>query len=268
MEITDVKLIATDMDGTLLNSEKQLNPAFYNIFHTLQQKGILFTAASGRQLFNLQNQFGSIKDDMAFIAENGSYVLHKNKEVLVQALDTEVVNSLIKTAREIPRAYIILCGKKQAYIENTDDAFMEHVTMYYDRRQVVPDLLEVTDDALLKIAICDLAGSEGNSYRYFKPLEHELQVKVSGSIWLDLSHQLANKGRAIKALQKECNISYNQTMVFGDYLNDLEMMQEGYFSYAMENAHPDIIKAARFITASNDNDGVLKALEGMLAANK
>jgi len=53
-------------------------------------------------------------------------------------------------------------------------------------------------------------------------------------------------------------------MVFGDYLNDLEMMHEGYFSYAMENAHDDIKKASRFITTSNDEAGVMKVLELML----
>lgn len=264
MDITDVKLIATDMDGTLLNSQKQLNPGFYDIFNVLKQKNILFAAASGRQFYNLQNQFKPIKDEMAFIAENGSYVVYKNREVLVQALDVDTVHSLIRTARTIPQAYIILCGKKQAYIETTEPEFMQHVEMYYDRRQAVSDLLQVTDDDFLKIAICDLGGSERNSYRYFKPLENDLQVKVSGSIWLDLSHALANKGLAIKALQKEFEISYNQTMVFGDYLNDLEMMKEAYFSYAMENAHPDIIKASRFTTASNDADGVSLVLNDML----
>jgi HAD superfamily hydrolase (TIGR01484 family) len=67
-------------------------------------------------------------------------------------------------------------------------------------------------------------------------------VKVSGSIWLDISHKLANKGRAMELLQKKYSITTEQTMAFGDYLNDLEMMQQAHYSFAMENAHPDIKK--------------------------
>lgn len=264
MNLPGVKLIATDMDGTLLNSKKELNKGFYDVFERLRAKGVLFAAASGRQFFNLQNEFSSIKDDMIFIAENGSYVVYRNRDLLVQEIDENTVHDLIRIARKIPEAYTILCGKQQAYIENTDARFMEHVNMYYDRKLVVKDLLEVKDDQFLKIAICDFAGSERNSYTWFKPLENELQVKVSGSIWLDLSHRLANKGRAIKVLQQEFNIGFDETMVFGDYLNDLEMMKEGYYSYAMENAHPDIKEAARFITVSNDDDGVMKVLESLL----
>ncbi|MFT3703863.1 MAG: HAD family hydrolase [Agriterribacter sp.] len=264
MDISQVKLIATDMDGTLLDSQKKLPAGFYQMFQQLKAHGILFAAASGRQFFNLQSEFSSIKDEMIFIAENGSYVVYKGNDILVQELDKNVVRELIAIARKIPDAYIILCGKKQAYIENTAPAFMSHVNMYYDRKAVVEDLTTVDDDQFLKIAICDLAGSEQNSYTYFKHLENELQVKVSGSIWLDLSHKLANKGRAIQALQQSLHISFNETMVFGDYLNDLEMMSEGYFSYAMENAHPEIKEASRFITASNDENGVMKVLEMML----
>ena len=60
------------------------------------------------------------------------------------------------------------------------------------------------------------------------------------------------------------NISENETMVFGDYNNDLEMMKLAYFSYAMENAHPNIKAEARFQTKSNDEDGVELVLQQLL----
>ena len=264
MNLSGVKLIATDMDGTLLNSKKQLSESFYNIFDKLKAKGILFAAASGRQLYNLQNEFLPVKNDMIFIGENGSFVTYKDEELLVQPLDKAIVPELIRIARTIPDACTILCGKKQAYIEDANEDFMRNVEMYYDMRTSVDDLLNVTDDDILKIAICDFAGSAKNSYTFYKQFKKELQVKVSGSIWLDISDRMANKGRAIKVLQKRFNIGFDETMVFGDYMNDLEMMKEAYFSYAVENAHPEIKDAARFITASNDEEGVIKVLEELL----
>jgi Cof subfamily protein (haloacid dehalogenase superfamily) len=265
MYFKDIKLVATDMGGTLLNAAKELPVNFLPVFRQLSARGILFAAASGRQFYNIRNQFKAIQDELVFIAENGSYVVYRGQELLVQALDRQTVDRLIAIARDIPDAFIILCGKNQAYIENDTPEFVKNVNMYYDRWEKVGDLLQVDDDIFLKIAVCDLAGSENNSYLHFKHLENELEVKVSGSIWLDLSHKLANKGRAINVIQKHFGIDFNETMVFGDYLNDLEMMKEGYFSYAVENAHANIKAAARFITSSNEENGVMQVLESLLA---
>ncbi len=151
--------------------------------------------------------------------------------------------------------------QKSAYIDNNDPAFVERLSMYYNEYAIVDDLTKVDDDEFLKIAICDLSGAEQNSYPHFLEYQDDLQIKVSGNVWLDLSHKLAHKGRALDVVQKQFAIDPQHTMVFGDYLNDLEMMNEAHFSFAMENAHPKVKDAARFTTASNDNRGVLSILE-------
>ena len=74
-----------------------------------------------------------------------------------------------------------------------------------------------------------------------------------------------NKGVAISEVQELLNIDYNETMVFGDYLNDLEMMSSAYHSYAMANAHDDLKKAARYIAKSNDDNGVVQAIKKLLS---
>lgn len=252
------------MDGTLLNAKHELSPDFFTVFEQMKSKGLLFAAASGRQFFNIEKKFETIKNDVLFIAENGSYVVYKGEELLVQAMEPSVVHQQLITAKTLPDVYTILCGKKCAYVESDEPEFMKNVEMYYDRYQLVDDLMQVNDDQFLKIALCDLAGSEKNSYPVFKPMRDQLQVKVSGFIWLDLSHKLANKGRAIKVVQEKFSISNNETMVFGDYLNDLEMMQQAYFSYAMDNAHPDVKKVSRFLAKSNEEDGVTVVLQQML----
>lgn len=264
MDLSKVKLVAADMDGTLLNSKHELSPDFWPVFKQMKSKGLLFAAASGRQFFNILNKFETIKDDVIFIAENGSYVVYKEEELLVQAMEPSIVKELIQEARKIPDVYTILCGKKRAYVECDAPAFMENLKMYYDRYMVVEDLMKVDDDEFLKIALCDLAGSEANSYQFFKQQKDKLQVKISGFIWLDLSHKFANKGRAINVVQNKFGITLDETMVFGDYLNDLEMMQQASYSYAMGNAHPDIKKVASYIAKSNEESGVTIVLQQML----
>jgi hypothetical protein len=75
MDFSSVRLVASDMDGTLLNTKHELSPDFFTIFNRMRSKDILFSAASGRQYQNLYNCFPGIQDEIIFIAENGSYVM-------------------------------------------------------------------------------------------------------------------------------------------------------------------------------------------------
>ena len=140
---------------------------------------------------------------------------------------------------------------------------MEQVNKYYAKVKIVKDLTKVQDD-ILKVTICDFNGSENNSYKYFAEYNDKVQIAVAGEIWLDMMAKGVNKGLAITKLQKLLNIKKEETMVFGDYLNDLEMMESAYYSYAMENAHDDLKKVARFRAKSNDDNGVVKVLKEKL----
>jgi len=261
MDFSSVRLVASDMDGTLLNTKHELSPEFFTVFNRMRSKGILFSAASGRQYQNLYTCFPGIQNEIVFIAENGSYVMYQGKQLHLQPMDRDVTRDLLMRAKQLPNVLTILCGKKSAYIDNNDPAFVERLSMYYNEYAIVDDLTNVDNDEFLKIAICDLSGAEQNSYPHFLEYQDDLQIKVSGNVWLDLSHKLAHKGRALDVVQKKFGITPQHTMVFGDYLNDLEMMSEAHFSFAMENAHPKVKDAARFLTATNDNRGVLSILE-------
>jgi Cof subfamily protein (haloacid dehalogenase superfamily) len=261
MDFSNVKLVASDMDGTLLDSKHNLSADFYPVFNRMRERGIRFAAASGRQYHNLYNCFPGLQDEIIFIAENGSYVMYQGQEVMVQEMGYELTHKLLHKTKALPNVLTILCGKKRAYIDNDNPAFVQRLSMYYDEFEIVDDLLNVGNDQFLKIAICDISGAEQNAYPHFSEYEEHVQIKVSGNVWLDLSHKLAHKGRALDVVQKRFGISREETMVFGDYLNDLEMMSEAQFSFAMENAHPEVKKAARFVTQTNDQRGVLNILE-------
>lgn len=258
-----IKLIATDMDGTLLKSNNEIQDGFYDVFHKLKEKDIIFAAASGRQYYNLLERFKGLDNNMMFIAENGTFVVYRGEELIVNSLDKEIALELIKVGRTIENAYIILCGKNSAYIESRDKRLIKQTEKYYARYEVVEDLTKVEDD-ILKVTICDFSGSEGNSNKYFDDYRDKAQICVSGEIWLDMMAKGVNKGLAIKKIQEKLGIKHEETMVFGDYLNDLEMMGSAYHSYAMDNAHDDLKKVARFIAKSNDECGVVQAIKESL----
>ncbi|MGL4210180.1 MAG: HAD-IIB family hydrolase, partial [Cetobacterium somerae] len=222
-----------------------------------------FVVASGRQYQNLRKNFDKIKNKIVFIAENGSYVVEKEKEIYSRILSKEIIKKYVEIGRKIPTTNVVLCGKKSAYIESTEIEFVTEVEKYYEERKVVSNLLDFIDDEIIKITYCDLSGTERNVYPYIEN-EKDCQIVVSGEIWLDISHLESNKGIALEALQKELGVNYEETMIFGDYLNDLEMLKKGKYSFAMENAHEEIKKISNFIAKSNNENGVLEELKKII----
>jgi len=264
-----IKLIVTDVDGTLLNDKHELHPDFWKIEEQLTKNGILFSIASGRQFYNLESKFEKIKDRTMFFAENGTYVSHKGKELYVNPIEKQAAIEFIKLGRNLENTNLVLCGKESAYIENREKAFRNEISQFYERLQVVDDLTQV-EDTYLKVTLCNFNGVEDHTFPHFVNYTDRYKVAIAAKVFIDITALNANKGNAIKDIQKELNITADETLVFGDYLNDLEMMQIAKHSYAMKNAHPEIIEASNFVTShDNNNNGVLRTIEslGLLKAN-
>lgn len=240
----DIRLIVTDMDGTLLNDEKRLHDDFWPLIERLRHRGILFSPASGRQYHTLEREFADLAQEMVFIAENGSIVMRGGHEVSSDCLAREDALRIVRTLRTAAAngidGGIIVCGKQSAYIERSDPAFFDQVDRYYARLQIVDDLTKVIDDDVLKIAVYDFGSAERGTLPYLSEFTTSHKVVVSSEHWLDVNTRTANKGRAVTALQHALGITPAQTMVFGDFLNDLEMMDTADYAFAMHNAHPQL----------------------------
>lgn len=265
MDYSKIRLIVSDMDGTLLNSKHEVSPQFFELFLKLRKKNILFAVASGRQYYSLMERMQPVKDDLIFMAENGAIVMEHGEQKFIRPMEDDTVKRLIKAVKELDGKYLVVCGRKQAYIESTAPEFMKPFLEHYEKYEVVDDLLDIEDDIILKVTICDPEGAEAHSLPHVKHFEKELQVKLSGKIWIDFNAKDAQKGNALKAVQEQHKITKEETMAFGDYLNDIELFEHAGIGYAVENAHPDVKKAAEFTTKSNDENGVEAVLEELLA---
>ena len=140
-----VKLIAADMDGTLLDSNKNLSPHIFDLVKKLKEKDVKFAIASGRQYFNLINNFQEIKDELIYISDNGSIVYDKAKSIYVDEINKEEVIKVLQDVRKIKNIYPILCGVKSAYVENDNEIFLENARMYYAKLEIVDDLMNVLE---------------------------------------------------------------------------------------------------------------------------
>lgn len=259
-----IKLIVSDLDGTLLNSNGILDDAFFELHKKLTDKQIVFCVASGRQYFNLLHIFKSIAQDVFFVAENGTFVCYNNEVLYQKTLARNAVDEILGIAKSIEGIYPVLCGTKSAYMEESSAGIISETAKYYAKLTMVQDFASVTDE-VLKVSILDLHGAEQNSLKFFQSLQHPTKVTLGGKVWIDISNEHANKGVAVSFLQSHLGIEANHTLVFGDYLNDLEMLSTAQYSYAMKNAHPEVINKASFITEyTNDEAGVIKKVEELL----
>ena len=267
MDLTKVKLVVFDMDGTLLNLKGQVSQRFFSLFNKLQKKDILFCAASGRQYHSIIEKLAPIKEAIYIIAENGGVAKKGAEVLLLKAIAASKVNEILPVLRNIKETHIVLCTQETAFIESKDATFINLFQEYYHNYRIVDDLAAVTKkNPILKIATYHFSSSENFIYPAVQHLESEYLLKISGQNWLDISTPGVHKGNALKEIQLLLNISKEETMVFGDYLNDLEMFKEADFSFAMQNAHKELKKKAKYITRSNLEFGVEEVLEMLLQA--
>lgn len=265
--VPDIRLIACDLDGTLLDDGQAIHEDFWPLVHQLHARGIIFCPASGRQYFNLLERFRPIAEHAIFIAENGAYVVHQGRELSSNGLSRSDCHELVRVTRTLRSrgadVGAVLCGKRSAYIERSDPEFRAEAAKYNHRLAIVDDLLAVEDE-YLKVAIFDFDSSERVTAPAFVHFRRSLQVVISGKHWLDVMAPHAHKGAGIRHIQKALAISREQTMVFGDFLNDLEMMGEADYSFAMANAHPLLKAHARFTSPGNNENGVVRTIKTVL----
>ncbi|BDD05863.1 HAD family hydrolase [Aureibacter tunicatorum] len=265
MNFSNIKLIVSDMDGTLLNSEGKLDRDFFPILKQLQSIGITFAIASGRQYQNLKFNLEDHHENVYFLADNGSYIVKNDQQIHVESLTREKAFELIQLARETKDCELVISGRMNAYVECKEEKYVEYVKRFFEDLQVLDSLEQIPEEEdILKVTIYDPLNSEKNSYPIFKSYEDHLKVKVSSEYWLDISEADAHKGHAVEILQKMLGVSKEETMAFGDYLNDIEMLQSVEYGFAMANAHPELHKITPHRALSNDESGVIRMLEKVL----
>ena len=263
MDLTNIKLIVSDMDGTLLNSKHELSNKFLELFEELKKYNIHFCAASGRPHYSMISKFESILPHITIIAENGG-IITKDFQLLAKSnIEDCHRKALFEAIQPIEDVNPIYCTQNKAYIQSDNPEVLSYVSEYYTNYKIVNSINEV-DEAIIKIALYHPIDSEVHIYPFVKNLETDFLVKVSGKHWVDISDKKTNKGNAIKLLQNQLNITKEETMAFGDYFNDIEMLNSASFSFAMENAHPAIKEISNYCTKSNDDFGVEIIIEKLI----
>ncbi|GGZ93866.1 HAD family hydrolase [Algibacter mikhailovii] len=267
MNLTGIKLVTTDMDGTLLNSKHEVSTLFFELFEELKNLDIIFVAASGRPYYSIVDKLSTIKGNIIVAAENGGLVVANDKTLLSTPLNLEGLKEIETEIDCHAHIHPVFCTKSKAFFKNSSVAILPILSEYYPNYQLINSIDDIENE-ILKIALFNNDDAQKLIYPLFERFKSNYKVIVSGQHWVDISHELANKGHAIKLIQNMYNITSEETLAFGDYDNDIEMLLQSKYSVAMKNANRTIKNIASFETKSNNDNGVELILEKLIKARK
>lgn len=243
-----IKLIASDLDGTLLqNGSREVPQEMFDIIKKLKEKGIVFAAASGRQYVSLRKLFEPVKDDIAYICENGALTIYKGEIIDRQEIPKELGQQIIRLIEQEEGSEALVSGTYTTYINPKAENYEERIKLLGNQYEVIPDLGEI-GEPYIKIALYEEAGTEDNDRQKFwqEKMPKEVKVVTSGNDWLDMLFPWIHKGVGMKALSKHLGIEKENTMSFGDNYNDVEMFETSGVSVAVNTQKEGLLKRCTY----------------------
>ena len=263
-----IKLIASDIDGTLVEeSSHNINPEYFKVIEDLKEVGIRFCACSGRQYASMLDLFGPIADDIFFISGNGTVVRTKERILHSWLLDQEIILPIIEAVRAIEGADFMMETPGTCYTEAGENSRFFHLmrdSYHYDI-QNVDDVAKLSLDNVTKISVFHPTSIEASTEELRSdPRFARLSKTISGAWWLDITALESGKGEAYALLQEYLGIKKEETVYFGDNLNDLSAFGETGVAATVANARPEMKEAADIVERSYAKMGVLRELRNIL----
>ena len=261
-----IKLIVTDMDGCLLDSKSNFPSNFKEAYELMKANNVIFAVASGRSIDGLYRAFGEQAGEMTFVSDNGARICHKGELLAEEILTYEDYAPFLEEMRSHKDLLSIACGEERKWVENekavSERARAELLKFYPGWYE---SSFENVPEKVIRFAMLYFDDIEKNIYPYFKKYDNErVRVQVTSYEWIDIYPKNVSKGRGVKAIQERFGILPSETMVFGDYLNDISMADHAEHSYAPANAHPDVIERFTDKIRSNDECGVTDTIINIL----
>ncbi len=261
--VSPIRLVISDVDGTLVTNDKLLTPRARDSVRRLLDAGIVFTITSGRPPLGMKMLVDALSLSHPVAAFNGG---------LIVAPDLAVLREHCLPAAVLPRAFELLRSHGlDIWVYRGHDWFVhERHGPHVDREEwtvkfaptVVPDVTAVRDRVVKVVGVSDdfdaVARCEADMRR---DCGAHLSAARSQPYYLDITHPDANKGTVVTVMSELLGVPAAQIAGIGDGPNDILMFQRAGLSIAMGNASAQVQGAARFVTASNQEDGFALAME-------
>ena len=259
-------MIVTDLDDTLLNSEKKISPVDLEAIMKAQEAGVKFILCSGRPTFAMRDLAAEIK-----AAEYDSYILSFNGSIITECKTGENIFEASLKKEDLHLMYDfskkhnthILTYINDEVVSETESEYIDvEVDLTKMNHRIVKSFKEYVDQSAVK---CMLLAEPA----YLKKVEEELKkeygdrysIAISKPFFLEVTKLGIDKGVAVKKLAEKLGIAIEEVIAVGDSFNDLPMLKAAGTSVAVENAHPEIKKQVDYIVKSNNDGGIADLIE-------
>ena len=265
-----VKLIMTDIDGTLIpDGTMDINPEYFEVIEKLVEKGIIFVVASGRHMSSVKKVFAPVLDKIWVASQNGNVLTYHGKSRIIKSIPQE-------WGREMWRQFSKLKGV-EGVLDTATEMYcpFEETSMY----KILADEYhfnvtgtggwnQVPEEDFSMMTLYHPQSAENICKELVEDKRKgKLEFLTSGKYWVDIVMPEVGKGTALEEICRQLGIAPEETIAFGDNLNDISMIQSAGKGYAVNTAREETKKAADEVIPGYAENGVLEVLKTFLQIN-
>jgi hydroxymethylpyrimidine pyrophosphatase-like HAD family hydrolase len=269
-----VRLLALDIDGTLLRSDRTISARTREAIERARAAGVRVVLVTGRRLPSARRVALDLGGALPLVLHNGALVVEDGRVLRCRPLPRSAARLAIRAGRVAGAEPVLHCGAGGEGWLLVDAGARPSglVGSYLERSRgdvrVVPDLLGAVEaedpiqvmfggtQAEMAALLPALAGALGEEARIERTV-----YRASGLILLDVLHPAAGKADALAFLQRRWGVTASETLAIGDNWNDREMLESAGLGFVMGNADPDLLALGLPVLPANDEDGVARAVE-------
>ncbi len=260
-----IRLVASDMDGTMLDPEGELPQETFEIIDGLREAGIRFVAASGRRFDTLQGQFAPVVDRIDFVAANGAQVVVDGRLIDREVFSHAAVRRLARAVSMFDTLHLALFDDRRSYLMDDESAFEREVDKNLPLPVQMHDVPSPEVNIIKASVYCD-EGVMDMAYALTRELGDDFVFAPSGNKWIDVMQRGVNKATGIEQVMAAHEIDAVEVMAFGDSMNDYEILRMVGVSVAMENGRSAIKQIADRVIGPNSQHSVQAELKALLAS--
>ena len=273
-----VKMIATDMDGTLLDGQGQLDlPRLATILDELEKRNIRFVVATGNEIPRMRLLLGDLTERMTLVVANGARIFEGNQLSMSSFWEPDLIRDALDyfAGRERELQLVVTSERGGFVQEGTEFPLIEKVMtkemaqLFHKRMNFVSSLQDYPFDKVLKMSMMVEEATAAEHARLINQhFAGRLSAVASGYGAIDILQDGMHKAWGLQQLMAKWQIHSSEIMAFGDSENDIEMLELAGISYAMENGDEWVKKVADYLAPANTDAGVLQVLEQYLEEEK
>lgn len=263
-----IKLIATDVDGTLVkDSSREVYDEMIDVIQRLTDAGYQFVVASGRQYGSIRRMFERAERKLHYIAENGAHIVLNGENYAVTKMNRKDVEGIMADLRALyPQdCHVVASTAQGCFLESKDQDFINLIANEYRNDVTLTDDILAEDVEIIKLAVYKKGNMRPIGESVLIPKwQDKVKTTMAGEEWVDFMDKSVDKGKALAKIQEALEVKREETMTFGDNNNDLGLMLAAEESYAVENAVEEVKKAAKHICPGYVDKGVYQVLKELV----